>query len=49
MSASSEVVAEAQRWMRYSREDLTLAKAIASGADSPARLVCDESLTCASS
>ena len=40
MSASPEVVAEAQRWMRYSREELALAKAIASGADAPARLVC---------
>lgn len=40
MSASPEAVAEAQRWMRYSREELTLAKVIAADADSPARLVC---------
>jgi HEPN domain-containing protein len=40
MSASPEMVAEAQRWMRYSREELTLARVIASDADSPARLAC---------
>ena len=40
MSASPEAVAEAQRWVRYAREELTLARVIASDADSPARLVC---------
>ena len=40
MSASPEAVAEAQRWMRYAREDLALASVIASDAGSPARLVC---------
>jgi len=40
MSASPEAVAEAQRWMRYAREELALAKVLASDADSPARLVC---------
>ena len=40
MSASPDSVAEAQQWMRYAREELTLAKAIASNADAPARLVC---------
>jgi len=40
MSASPEAVTEAQRWMRYAREELTLAKVLASDADSPARLVC---------
>lgn len=40
MSVSPEVVAEAQRWMRYSREELALARVIALRADGPARLVC---------
>ncbi len=40
MSVSPEVLAEAQRWMRYSREELALAKVIASDEHSPARLVC---------
>jgi HEPN domain-containing protein len=40
MSASPEAVAVAQRWMRYALEELTLAKALASDVDSPARLVC---------
>jgi HEPN domain-containing protein len=40
MSASPEALAEAQRWMRYAREELSLAKVIASDTDSPARLVC---------
>jgi HEPN domain-containing protein len=40
MSASPDAAAEAQRWMRYALEELTLAKALASDADSPARLVC---------
>ena len=40
MSVSPEVVAEAQRWMRYSGEELALAKVIASAAGSPSRLVC---------
>jgi HEPN domain-containing protein len=40
MSASPEAAAEAQRWTRYAREELALAKVLASDADSPARLVC---------
>jgi len=40
MNVSPEVLIAAQRWMRYSREELTLAKAIASDADSPTRLAC---------
>lgn len=40
MSVSPEVVAEAQRWMSYSREELTLAEVIAPDADSSARLIC---------
>lgn len=40
MSVSPEVLADAQRWMRYSREELTLANVIASDANSPARLAC---------
>ena len=40
MSVSPDAVAEAQRWMRYAREELTLARALASDGDSPARLVC---------
>jgi HEPN domain-containing protein len=40
MSASPDFLTEAQRWMRYAREELTLACVLASDADSPARLVC---------
>ena len=40
MSASPEAVDEALRWKRYAREELALAKALASDADAPARLVC---------
>ena len=40
MSVSPDALAEAQRWMRYAREELALAGVLSSDADSPARLVC---------
>ncbi len=40
MSESPEAAAEAQRWIRYAREELALAKVIAAATDSPYRLVC---------
>jgi len=40
MSASHEAAAEALLWKRYAREELALAKALASDTDAPARLAC---------